>query len=230
MFFKTRLQVAGKAKVTWKQNVLRHSFISYRLAELQNINQVALEAGNSPKMIHRHYRELATPEQAKSATPEIAPCLALGAFAGLRSEEILRLEWKDVTKRPGFIEVAADKAKTAARRLVPITNNLALWLSASPADEGLLWKDTKAMFFKIRLQVAAKAKVTWKQNVLRHSFISYRLAELQNINQVALEAGDSPKMIHQHYRELATPEQAKSWFKITPDVAENVVPMNVSQM
>jgi hypothetical protein len=31
------------------------------------------------------------------ATPEIAPCFALGAFAGLRSEEILRLEWADVT-------------------------------------------------------------------------------------------------------------------------------------
>src|SRR5438552_13676630 len=157
------------------------------------------------------------------ATPEIAPCLALGAFAGLRSEEILRLEWKDVTKRPGFIEVAADKAKTATRRLVPITHNLAFWLAMSPSHEGRLWKDTKAMFFKTRLQVAGKAKVTWKQNVLRHSAISYRLAELQNINQVALEAGNSPKMIHQHYRELATPEQAKSWFSITPKIAENIV-------
>ncbi len=159
------------------------------------------------------------------ATPEIAPCLALGAFAGLRSEEILRLEWKDVTKRPGFIEVAADKAKTATRRLVPITNNLAHWLSTAPSDQGPLWKDTKAMFFKIRLQVAGKAKVTWKQNVLRHSFISYRLAELQNINQVALEAGNSPKMIHQHYQELATPEQAQNWFSITLEADAKVVPI-----
>jgi integrase len=159
------------------------------------------------------------------STPEILPCLALGAFGGLRSEEILRLDWKDVTKRPGFIEVGADKAKTATRRLVPITDNLGFWLALSPSHEGRLWKDTKAMFFKTRLQVAGKAKVTWKQNVLRHSFISYRLAELQNINQVALEAGNSPKMIHRHYRELATPELAKSWFSIAPEVAENVVPM-----
>jgi hypothetical protein len=28
------------------------------------------------------------------ATPQIAPCFALGAFAGLRSEEILRLQWE----------------------------------------------------------------------------------------------------------------------------------------
>jgi integrase len=62
------------------------------------------------------------------ATPEIARCFALGAFAGLRSEEILRLEWSDVTRRPGYVEIAADKAKTAARRLVPITDNLSRWL------------------------------------------------------------------------------------------------------
>ena len=147
----------------------------------------------------------------------------------MRSEEILRLDWKDVTKRPGFIEVAGDKAKTATRRLVPITDNLAFWLALSPSHEGPLWKDTKAMFFKTRLQVAGKAKVTWKQNVLRHSFISYRLAELQNINQVALEAGNSPKMIHRHYRELATPEQAKTWFSIVPETASNIVPLTANR-
>jgi integrase len=176
--------------------------------------------------------EILTPDEMtellEHATPDIACCLALGAFAGLRSQEILRLEWKDVTKRPGFIEVAADKAKTAARRLVPITDNLALWLSVSPSHDGPLWNDTKAMFFKKRLQVADWAEVGWKQNALRHSFISYRLAELQNINQVSLEAGNSPKMIHQHYRELATPEQAKAWFVIMPPSASKVIPLHAS--
>lgn len=35
-----------------------HSFTSYRLAAVPNTAQVALEAGNSPQMIFRHYREL----------------------------------------------------------------------------------------------------------------------------------------------------------------------------
>jgi integrase len=161
------------------------------------------------------------------ATPQIAPCLALGAFAGLRSEEILRLEWGDVTRRPGFIEVAAHKAKTAARRLVPITDNLARWLTPSRPSDGLVWPDTKAMFFKIRLSVAAQAGITWKPNILRHSFISYRLAEIQDVNRVALEAGNSPQMIFRHYRELATPEQARTWFSIVPETARNVVPIAV---
>jgi integrase len=159
------------------------------------------------------------------ATPEIAPCFALGAFAGLRSEEILRLEWADITRRPGFIEVGAAKAKTAIRRLVPITDNLACWLEPSRSFTGALWQDTKAMFFKIRLRVAAQAGLTWKPNVLRHSFISYRLAEIQDVNRMALEAGNSPQMIFRHYRELATPEQARTWFAIAPQAAPNVVPM-----
>ena len=72
------------------------------------------------------------------------------------------------------------------------------------------------MFHKTRLRVAAQAGITWKQNVLRHSFISYRLAEIQDVNRVALEAGNSPQMIFRHYRELATPQQAKTWFAIVP--------------
>jgi hypothetical protein len=48
------------------KNGLRHSFCSYRLAQTNNAAQVALEAGNSPTMIFRHYRELVTPAQAEA--------------------------------------------------------------------------------------------------------------------------------------------------------------------
>ena len=56
----------------------------------------------------------------------------------------------------------------------------------------------------------------WPQNVLRHSFISYRLAKLQDVNQVALEAGNSPAIVFKHYRELVTEEAAEEWFSIMP--------------
>jgi hypothetical protein len=48
----------GKAKVEWKVNGLRHSFITYRLAASKDVAALALEA-DSPTMIFRHYRELA---------------------------------------------------------------------------------------------------------------------------------------------------------------------------
>ena len=165
----------------------------------------------------------------------LKPCLALAAFAGLRSEEILRLEWTDVERRPGFIEIAADKAKTAARRLVPITGNLVQWLAISDNRSGKVWPHSRPWFFE-SMRDCVKAinderqeqsrnvpQFTWRQNALRHSFISYRLAEIQDMNQVALEAGNSPRMIFQHYRELCTPNEAKTWFSLAPEGAENVV-------
>jgi integrase len=61
----------------------------------------------------------------------------------------------------------------------------------------------------------------WKHNALRHSFISYRVAQTQNVAQVALEAGNSPQMIFQHYRELVQPDAAKEWFAIAPNKKSN---------
>ena len=161
----------------------------------------------------------------KHATADLVPCLALAAFAGLRAEEILRLEWADLERSPGFVVIAAHKAKTATRRLVPITDNLARWLATARRGEGRVWQHSKAWFFEATRNAASKAEVTWKQNALRHSFITYRLADVQDVNRIALEAGNSAQMIFRHYRELATPEQAQNWFAITPDAATNVVPM-----
>jgi integrase len=170
----------------------------------------------------------------KHASVELRPCIALAAFAGLRSEEILRLEWSDIDRRSGFVEIATDKAKTATQRLVPITDNLAAWLACGSRSGPKVWTKSKAWFFEsLRESVASinenrrpkTALFEWKQNALRHSFISYRLADSPDVNRVALEAGNSPQMIFRHYRELATPEQARSWFSIAPETALNVVPM-----
>ena len=165
----------------------------------------------------------------KNTSPEIAPCLALAAFAGLRSAEILRLDWGDIERRTGFIEVAADKAKTATRRIVPVSDNLARWLALAPRNGARVWPHTKDRFFKAMRRAADNARLKWEQNALRHSFISYRLAEIQDVNRVALEAGNSPQMIFRCYRELVTPEQARTWFAIVPQTAPNVVPITAAR-
>ena len=64
--------------------------------------------------------------------------------------------------------------------------------------------------------LARALQMEWPRNVLRHSFISYRLAVVKSADQVALEAGNSPSIIFKHYRELATVEQAEEWFGILP--------------
>lgn len=62
--------------------------------------------------------------------------------------------------------------------------------------------------------------VKCKHNALRHSFCSYRLADVKSAAQVALEAGNSPQMIFEHYHELVTEKAARAWFTIRPEAAK----------
>jgi integrase len=60
------IYLAEKSGVPWKHNGLRHSFISYRLALVKDVGQVSLEAGNSPGMVFKHYRQLVRESEAKA--------------------------------------------------------------------------------------------------------------------------------------------------------------------
>jgi integrase len=60
----------------------------------------------------------------------------IGAFAGLRSAEIVRLEWQEVRFDQDVIELKAAKAKTASRRLAPILPASRAWLSPMRKESG----------------------------------------------------------------------------------------------
>lgn len=59
-------ELARHAKFELPDNCFRHSFISHRVAQTGNVAETALEAGNSPAIIFRHYRELFTKEEAQA--------------------------------------------------------------------------------------------------------------------------------------------------------------------
>jgi len=179
--------------------------------------------GKNPFLDLMRYKEdkapvaIFTPEQIASLLKKVdatlRPYLALGAFAGLRTAELQRLDWSEIDLDRGFITVAASKAKTRRRRLVPISDNLKLWITP-------LRKTSGPICVHVCAQHAAREKCagfTWAKNGLRHSFISYRLAILHDTARVALEAGNSPQVIFSSYRELVTPEAATEWFSIKPE-------------
>lgn len=165
------------------------------------------------------------------------PVIALQAFAGIRSAEVWRLDWRDIKLERGHIELGADKTKTASRRIVPIVPNLAQWLAPHAIKSGKVYRHSRPYFYEVTAKVAAATEiktdvkksiaalppVEWKQNALRHSFISYRVADTADVPRVALESGNSPAMIFAHYREVVTPADAKAWFAIAPDAPANVV-------
>jgi integrase len=148
-----------------------------------------------------------------AAPPRLIPILAIEAFSGIRVAELSRLDWSAVDLDRRIIELRADQAKTASRRVVPITDNLAAWLA--PLERK--GKVVAAKNLYVDMTALARAlRIKWPRNVLRHSFISYRIAKVKSADQVALEAGNSPSMIFKHYRELTTEDEADKWFGILP--------------
>ncbi len=168
------------------------------------------------------------------AGERLVPFFALGAFAGIRHAEIQRLDWKDLRFDDGLVELHAAKAKTASRRTVPLLDCLRAWLLPCRKASGLVCK-YRDMAYEIshlvqrinteRQKRGTAEKFQWKHNALRHSFISYRVAAIQNVAQVALEAGNSPQMIFKHYRELVRPADATKWFSLVPVGPDNVTAM-----
>lgn len=140
--------------------------------------------------------------------------LVLGAFTGMRSSEILRLEWGDINFDRALITVAAEKAKTATRRLVPIGSNLMQWLEPYRGQSGPLFKTRRDADRAISF--AKACGIRWPTNALRHSYASYRLAVTANAARVALEMGNSPQKLMSNYRELVDEGQANAWFAILP--------------
>jgi integrase len=139
---------------------------------------------------------------------------ALGAFTGIRATELSRLEWKDIDLTRRHVQVSAEDAKTATRRLVPICDSLFAWLLPYAKRKGRIFSSQRQA--ERLVQWAGEQIGSWPKNCLRHSFVSYRVAQSQDVAKTALEAGNTPAMIFSNYRELVSPEAAASWFAIMP--------------
>ena len=155
-----------------------------------------------------------------AAPPQLIPILAVGAFSGTRMAELNRLDWSAFDLERCIIELRVDQAKTASRRLIPITDKLRAWIDPLPKKGKLV---RHAGMHREVTSLARALKMEWPRNVLRHSFISYRIAIVKSTAQVALEAGNSPTIIFKNDLELATDDEAAAWFNILPkeDQREN---------
>jgi integrase len=168
-----------------------------------------------------------------AAAPEILPSLAIKLFTGLRSTEVRRLDWCDITE--SHVIVRAGNAKTRSRRAVDIPANLAAWLSAFRQTSGpvapmslKLWhrfiRETAAAADEAAATAAREAGLKFEKdlvgklprNFARHSFGTYHYALHQDEGRTAAAMGNTPAMVHRHYRALATADDARQFFDIVP--------------
>jgi integrase len=162
-----------------------HTLFEFCLAR-QYVMDNPVEGIEQPK-VRQGDKAIYTPAEMKAllngAERDMIPFLAIGGFAGLRTNEIERLEWRDVTD--SSIIVTAGKAKTGSRRIVPMTENLKAILAPFRDLSGMVWPKSHDDLYNAQQKLAQSVGIKWKANGLRHSYASYRLALVQNEAQVA---------------------------------------------
>jgi integrase len=183
------------------------------------------------------------------STIETLPGVVLAGFCALRQSELEKLDWAAVDLAERVVTVDASIAKTSARRTVAIPDNAVEWLRDHWKKSGAVMPTNyRPVFDRVRVRAgfvptfpgrkdatlqllladAARAKVklaAWPNNGLRHSAISYKLAQSRDIAHVATESGNSPAVIRSHYLELVKPSAAVAYFALSPSNPENVVGM-----
>jgi integrase len=151
-----------------------------------------------------------------AAPPALAVPLVIQAFCGLRTAEVLRLNWREVNLASGFVEVTAGKSKGAARRLVKIEPNAAQWLTYA-GSVGPVWVGTWRHYHTAATRLARSAGFAWPANGLRHSYASYHLSHFGDAGRLAQEMGHtSTEMVYRHYRQVVSPEAAARYWEIRP--------------
>ena len=156
----------------------------------------------------------------ENCSDTILPATAIGLFAGLRTSEIERLDWKEIDLEEGHILVLGPNAKSARRRYVNITDNLVKWLSPRRERKGKVVSSPRE-WRTLREEARIVAELgEWPHNALRHSYASYHLAKHKDIGRLTDQLGHtSPQMVFQHYRNIVKPAEAERYWKIAPATA-----------
>lgn len=190
----------------------------------------------NPKLGTQERRVLSPEELQKimvQVRPEWRAWVILGAFAGLRPEEIAPSSDKVATKRGlrieeidwkfNVIRLPAEVSKAGKRpRNIPLNEACRTgleWAGIQPGMTGAVVlrnpSDHKELERLGKLLFGGK----WPQDALRHSYGSCRNAMIRNLPQVAEEMGNSVEMLHRHYHNPRTEEEGTAWFAVRPPSA-----------
>jgi len=174
---------------------------------------------------------------------DLLPYIVLGLFTGIRTNELERLTWDKVKLSERVIIIDGAVAKTKARRVVDLNDTALAWLALCAKKTGYV---IAPMNFRKRkdalLRIARfgtpgtetkKEKVDgitlepWPKNALRHTAASYAYALSQDAIRVSAMLGNSPDVLHRHYRGLATKADAERFFALRPADAgaDKIIPM-----
>jgi integrase len=168
-----------------------------------------------------------TPEQAAAillhADHDLVPFFAIGLFAGIRTSEIERLDWRNVDFDGAKIKVEAANSKTAQKRFVPIEDNLLEWLAPYRHSHGMIAPhrdEPRRKAVRDRAGIPAKDMA----NAMRHSYCSYHFNLHDDAAKTAKNAGHaSVAMLYSNYHHLVEKSACERYFAIRPQDAQNIL-------
>lgn len=174
--------------------------------------------------------------------PEICGLLALGAFAGMRSSAIARIDYAEIDfNQRGILTPAAKTKKKRRQWIEDLPDNLWAWLKKTPeaafsmTHRQMLHRRAQA-FKRAGLLVEAddigreNAKREARgeglldlkptcppKNALRHSFVTYHVALHRNPGKTALIVSHRDQdCLYRHYLGIANQRDAERYFEIGP--------------
>lgn len=147
---------------------------------------------------------------------------ALAYFTGIRPStnngELVKLATKEkdlINLETNVITIPASVSKVKDERTINISPNLRKWLKAYegyPISPPNLKNDYRHVRQLFNLQ----------SDEPRHSFITYHVALHRSVGDVALQAGNSERIIKKHYLNHRSLGDGEKFFSVVPDTANGV--------
>jgi integrase len=187
--------------------------------------------------------ELLTPEQMRACLSiargggnvALSAYLCLGGFAGIRTEEILRMDWDDLNWVTGEVWVRNPKKVTRWRprpveMLPALRRNLegvalkgdqieararAQQLQNGRPTRKIIPGGQRALFLARRTMMDELKWKEWPNNCLRHSYKSYHLAVFQDLEKLRVQMGHSDQnMTRYNYGAPEVRAVAEEWWAL----------------
>jgi len=165
----------------------------------------------------------------------LLPYTVLSLFAGLRPAEVARLTWDRIDLVEGTVTLDGSMAKTRQRRIVKLPENAVAWLlPLAPKRQAFTTATFARQFGRVKYAAGFHGKDAakgedgqklrpWIQDYMRHTAISMYLAKHKHEGEAASWAGNSPNVIHRHYKGLVKEADATEFWTITPDTVKGEI-------
>lgn len=145
---------------------------------------------------------------------ECLPAVGLMLYAGIRPQEVERLDWAQVDLEQGSICILPQHSKTGGARRVSIHRPLERLLRGCGRRQGRICpRNWRSKWRELRRRAGWAGPHHWPQDTLRHTFASYHLSHYRDYTALQWEMGHrSSALLRTRYVDMRpAAESSRFW-------------------